>query len=53
MKRENLQNLTEKAISIAIENKTTDIDKIIKILTDRRKTTRLEYVLNRFIDRRR
>ena len=38
-------------ISIAIRNNTTDINKIIEVLTDRRKVTRIEYVLNR-LDRR-
>ncbi len=47
-----MQTLTKKAISIAIRYRTIDINKIINILTDRRKVTRLEYVLNR-LDRRR
>ncbi|MDD5013833.1 MAG: hypothetical protein PHW73_01860 [Atribacterota bacterium] len=48
-----MQTLTKKLISIAINNKTTDTNKIIEVLTDRRKVTRMEYVLNRLMDRRR
>ena len=47
-----MQTLTEKLISIAINNKTIDTNKIIEVLTDRRKVTRIEYVLIGLINRR-
>lgn len=47
-----MQTLTKKLISIAIRYKTIDTNKIIEVLTDRRKVTRIEYVLNRLMDRR-